>query len=166
MAQQTVWLKKTYLSTRDNWRVDLTNIFSSNCLIAHPDEINSTRHPILHNLAESFTKFLNIFNRLGKNLENSYLLHNPALVRGRNNLNLIDLRIFSNNVPRLAYEDICNLKVRDIVNNQLFLHRIEEIGVQLSLETYMRIQEIFHTVRNNIGLYVRRCANSSFRLLF
>ena len=84
IAQQTVWLKKTHLSTRDNWRVDLTNMFSGNCLIAHPDKINKARHPILYNLAESFTKFLNIYNRLGKNRGNSYLLHNPALVRGRN----------------------------------------------------------------------------------
>ena len=52
-----------------------------------------------------------------------------------------------------AHKDICNLKVRDIANNQLFLHRMEEIGVQLSPVTYMRLQEIFHTVRNNLGLY-------------
>ena len=30
---------------------------------------------------------------------------------------------------------------------------MEEIGVQLSPVTYTRLQEIFHTVRNNLGLY-------------
>ena len=124
-AQQVTWIKKACTSTRDNWRVDLTNLFGGNCLISHPDKICMNRFPILHNIAVSFTKFLNIFNRIEKNLGNSFLLHNPALIRGRNNLGIIDARLFNNNVPRLAIEQISSLKVRDIANNQLFLHRIE-----------------------------------------
>ena len=152
-SQQVTWIKKASTSTRDNWRVDLTNLFGGNCLISHPDKICMNRFPILHNIAVSFTKFLNIFNRIGKNLGNSYLLHNPALIRGRNNLGIIDARLFNNNVPRLAIEQISSLKVRDIANNQLFLHRIEDIGVQLSMISYMRLQEAFFSVRNNLGTY-------------
>ena len=153
VAQQVTWIKKASTSTRDNWGVDLTNLFGGNCLISHPDKICKNRFPILHNIAVSYTKFLNIFNRIGKNLGNSYLLHNPALIRGRNNFSIIDARLFSNNVPRLAGEQISSLKVRDIANNQLFLHRIEDIDVQLSMISYMRLQEVFFRVRNNLGTY-------------
>ena len=41
--------------------------------------------------------------------------------------------------------------MRDIVNNNFFLHRTDDIAALLSLITYMRLQEVFHNYRNNSG---------------
>ena len=43
------------------------------------------------------------------------------------------------------------------------MHRIEDIGIQLSLITYMRLEEVFFVVRNNIGTYTgTSCPLSDF----
>ena len=90
IAQQVTWVKKASLSTRDNWRVDLTRLFGGNCLVASKNHIDNTRHPILYGIASSYESFLKIFNNKDRNLSNSYLLHNPSLCRGRRNVGLID----------------------------------------------------------------------------
>ena len=109
MAQQVMWIKKASISTRDNWRVDFSKLFGGNCLISHPDKICKDRFPILHTISCSYLSFLNIYNRVGKNLGNSYICHNPALVRGRNNARLIDANLFRNNVPRLTQNVISSM---------------------------------------------------------
>ena len=79
VSQQVVWIKRTFLSTRDNWRVDLKLICKGNALILGNNDIPASRFPLLSYMAESFGTFLKAFNLTNDNFCKSFLINNPLL---------------------------------------------------------------------------------------
>ena len=82
-AQQAIWVKRAYLSKRDNWRADLNNLSKGNPLTLCRADVDQARHPILFNIAGSYEKFLAKFYSTNDNYGQSFLLNNPILRRGR-----------------------------------------------------------------------------------
>ena len=84
ISQQVVWIKRAFLLTRDNWRVDLKQICKGNVLSLRKNDVpDSRRFPLLSYFAESFESFLKAFNKTNNNLNKSLLVNNPLLKRGR-----------------------------------------------------------------------------------
>jgi hypothetical protein len=77
ISQQSLWFKKSALSSRDNWRWQLWNLGSGNCLTV--PALCPLRHPILSGLVSSFRTFLSKFNLSENNIEKSFILNNPVI---------------------------------------------------------------------------------------
>ncbi len=68
MAQQCHWVFRSFKSCRDNWRNDLYELSLSNPLSFSPLIIDSRRHPILCDIAVSYERFRNKFNKKMKTI--------------------------------------------------------------------------------------------------
>jgi hypothetical protein len=55
MAQHVIWIKRAFISTRDNWRWDLWNLGHGNCLTL--PVLCHVEHPILATFADSYREF-------------------------------------------------------------------------------------------------------------
>ena len=98
-AQQTMWIKRASLSTRDNWRIDLTPLGHGNIFTINPADISRTEHPILHGLANSFFSFVEYFILQKNNFEHSYILNNPIFERGPKDKRILDTNFFGSLTP-------------------------------------------------------------------
>ena len=150
VSQQVVWIKRTFLSTRDNWRFDLKLICKGNALILGNNDIPASRFPLLSYMAESFGTFLKAFNLTNDNLCKSFLINNPLLKRGRVDNSRLNIGFFSSNIPRLDEQSIVNIKINEISHGGRLLS-LDEIslntGMAFSLATYLRLQESFFASR-------------------
>ena len=68
ISQQVVWIKRAFLSTRDNWRVNLKQICKGNVLSLGKNDVPDSCFPLLSYFAESFESFLKAFNKTNNNL--------------------------------------------------------------------------------------------------
>ena len=89
-AQQTMWIKRASLSTRDNWRIDLTLLGHGNIFTINPADISRTEHPILHGLVNSFFLFVEYFSVQKNNFEHSFILNNHIFERGLKDKCILD----------------------------------------------------------------------------
>ena len=132
--------------------MDLDRIFYGNCLVATPEKINISTHPMLHSAAESFNRFLSAFNATEFNFEKSYILNNPVIKRGRGDQRRLDLNFFSHNVPPLNEAVLSRVKISDIMVNGA-LKTLDEINfndnLHISLLTYLRLSEALQTYKRD-----------------
>ena len=150
ISQQVVWIKRAFLSTRDNWRVDLKHICKGNILSLGKEYVPDSRFPLLSYLAESFESFLKAFNKTNENISKSLLVNNPLLKRGRGDNRRINLNFFSGNLPRLEEQSINKIVISDVSTGGRLLS-LDEIslntGLDFNLATYLRLQECFFNSR-------------------
>ena len=146
VSQQVVWIKRTFLSSRDNWRFDLKLICKGNALILGNNDIPASRFPLLSYMAESFGTFLKAFNLTNDNFCKSFLINNPLLKRGRVDNSRVNIGLFSSKIPLIEEQSIVNIKINEISQGGRLLS-LDEIslktGMAISLATYLRLQESF-----------------------
>ena len=58
IAQQVVWVKRTAISLRDNWRVDMKRLSNGNVLTLCGGDFSHEKFPIFAFLADSLKAFL------------------------------------------------------------------------------------------------------------
>ena len=73
---------------------------------------------------------------INSNLLESFLINNPVIRRGERDNRILTLHFFRDNIPRLAAHQLLKLKLKDIVDGDLFLKRLEEIEIPFSILTY------------------------------
>ena len=150
ISQQVVWIKRAFLLTRDNWRVDLKQICKGNVLSLGKNDVPDSRFPLLSYFAESFESFLKAFNKTNDNLNKSLLVNNPLLKRGRGDNRKINLNFFLGNISRLENQSINKVTVSDVSIGGRLLS-LDEIslntGLHFNLATYLRLQEAFFLSR-------------------
>jgi len=140
-AQQTIWVKRANISTRDTWRYNLSYLCNKNCLTLSPSKIDKNFHPILYFLAESFLKFSTEFYSINDNYKSAYILNNPLIPRSRNDSGLLDNFFFSQR-PELDLSVISRLKFSDIysaVGMKTLWDMNLEFNLNINLLTYMRL---------------------------
>ena len=121
-AQQAMWIKRASLSTRDNWRIDLTLLGHGNIFTINPAVISRTEHPILHGLANSFFSFVEYFSVQKNNFEHSYILNNPIFERGPKDKRILDTNFFGSLTPgKPNIYSIAKLKYSDCWEEDDFL---------------------------------------------
>ena len=80
-AQQVVWYKRAYLSTRDNWRVDLKKIGNGNVLTVSKSSFCPVQFPIFND-STSWDRFICAFGQTNDNLNSLCILNNPLFLTG------------------------------------------------------------------------------------
>jgi len=141
-ALQASWIKRAAQSARDNWRYDVLKITEGNPLTLHPKMVRRESNPIIFNLAESWQKFIANYYAIDENFWESYVFYNPFLQRGRNDSKMLDKQFFRQ-TQNIEMSVIAKTKVCDIAT-PAGLNSIDEItegGVNLNLNTYMRLGE-------------------------
>ena len=145
-AQHTIWFKRSYQSTRDNWRVDLKNLSRGNILAMGIDDVPANAYPIFKFLCGSYETFLQSCSRGNDNFKKSYIVNNPLIKRGRADTRKITCNLFSGNNPALNAQSISKIKVSDIATDNRLLS-LDDIslntGLPINLVTYLRLQEAF-----------------------
>jgi hypothetical protein len=105
IAQQINWIKRTGISSRDNWRVKICNATFGNCYTVSESCFNRHQNPILHNLGYSWNYFLTKFYSLDSNINESYILNNPLITRSLNDSLLLDLQFLEKfSIQRPLYD--------------------------------------------------------------
>jgi hypothetical protein len=82
-SQQASWIFRCFNSCRDNWRVDIIELCNGNPFQINPEFICKARHPILHCIANSFTKLRINFDRSNENYFHSFFMYHPIFYRDR-----------------------------------------------------------------------------------
>jgi len=90
VAQQVLWFKRSNMSTRDNWRCNLFELGLGNPYTINPIKVDQAKNPILYGLALSFGFFLEKFNKLNGNLQKSFILNNPNILRNGKGPGIVD----------------------------------------------------------------------------
>jgi exonuclease III len=141
---QAAWVKRAYISTRDNWRVDLHSISYGNCYTANFRKIDRIRNPVLHEVVKSFNIFTDTFFKLNDNYKEMFIFRNNSLKRGRDSTLTLDENFFDSNIPRLDLGKVSKLKFKDFFHGN-HPKSIDDLtldtGIPFSLVTYMRIHE-------------------------
>jgi hypothetical protein len=73
-AIQTVWVKRAYSSTRDNWRGEIYNLAHGNPFTICASEITQSINPVIYDIANSYSKLNAAFSRRGRNFLKAYVL--------------------------------------------------------------------------------------------
>jgi exonuclease III len=111
----SAWIKKAFISSRDNWRADLRNLSAGNCLTANPKFIDKDKFPVLNCLAESFNTFTEKFYNCNQNFRKAYIYNNALFRRNLRSELLIDQNFFSSNVPVLDLSRLSRLRFDDFL---------------------------------------------------
>jgi hypothetical protein len=82
ISQQSKWIFKALVSSRDNWRYKLRVLCNGNVLSASPALICKDANPILHGISASYAKFKLSLDSTNSNFLNAYILGNPLFFRG------------------------------------------------------------------------------------
>ena len=153
-AQQVVWYKRAYLSTRDNWRVDLKRIGNGNVLTASKNSFCPALFPIFNDLATSWDRFICAFGQTNDNLNSMCILNNPLFKRGRRDNRGLDSQFFEHNGGNVDMTAVARIQINQLAPNGrlLSLDEIEDnTGIIFSLATYLRLQEAFFEARKLFG---------------
>jgi exonuclease III len=140
---QSAWVKKACLSTRDLWRINLRNLSSGNCYCINPKLVDINAHPILHNIAKSFTFFRDKFSASEGNFRDAFLLNNDIFNRGQNDEGIIDVNFFRTSGVMADEKTIAGLKFSDFFDNNVFksLQDIRhDLNIEVNLLFYFRIR--------------------------
>jgi hypothetical protein len=70
---QSGWVQKSYMSTRDNWRVDLHNMSCGNCYTVNPDYMDRDTNNLLYNIAKQFSNFVNRYYCINDNFKEMFI---------------------------------------------------------------------------------------------
>jgi hypothetical protein len=81
MAQQCCWVFRCFKSCRDNWRNDIYELSMGNPLTFSPLIVDPRRHPILYDIAVSYERFRNKFNKKNENYLTDGIFYNTILFR-------------------------------------------------------------------------------------
>jgi hypothetical protein len=90
ISQQVNWIKRTGISTWDNWRVKICNATFGNCFMLSENSFNKNLNPVLFSLSCSWSHFLSRFYRLDNNYKESYIFNNPLITRSSTDKKLLD----------------------------------------------------------------------------
>jgi hypothetical protein len=148
---QAVWVKRAYESTRDNWRVELRNKCFGNPYIIGSNLLPVNECPLIENVVKSFETFRYAYYGMENNFLEAYIVNNSSIKRSANSALCLDENFFSGNRPWLDMETVSKLKLSDLMENGNFktLDAIEDdIGIHLSLVTYLRLGEALHLYLN------------------
>ena len=144
IAQQSMWVKRAFSSTRDNWRIDLTLLGRGNIFAISPADISPIEHPVLHGIANSFFAFTGHFSSLKNNFEFSYIFNNPIFVRGAKDNGILDAKFFGGTTPdKPNIYKIVNLKYGDCWEGGEFLSldRLNsDFSLNLTAVIYFRLR--------------------------
>jgi hypothetical protein len=141
---QAVWVKRAFVSSRDNWRIAMRNCSYGNPYVMCKKVLTGTVCPLLTDIASSYETFVRAFYHRNNNIMDSYLLYNERLKRSVNSVQLIDEAFFAGNRPLLNMEKLAFLKISDIVigRNLKGLDELDDdLGLHFNLATYMRLGE-------------------------
>ena len=116
-AQQVTWFKRAYISTRDNWRVDLKKIGNGNVLTVGEAHIDPVLFPIFTYLSKSLQSFLKAFNMTNNNLSKSFILNNPLLHISRDLKRPLDFNFFRTTLPHQDLDLVCKITLDQIAGN-------------------------------------------------
>jgi hypothetical protein len=142
-AQRCSWIKRAYCNPIDNWRVELKKLSPNNDIsLIRLQDVNQNLNPVLFNLVESFSKFLEPFTLYGKNYTKGQLFLNPAFIRSGRDNGLLDEAFFTRNLFR-----ICKNKIRGLTFDQCFhednfksKEQFHAMGIPMSYTVWMRLQ--------------------------
>jgi hypothetical protein len=166
-AQQAVWFKRAYISTRDNWRLKLWECGSGNCLAPDPDMLSKTANPILYNLTASFRKFAQNFYLKDNNIFSSYILNNPCITPELGFPYAVNTKFWTAN-PANIYT-ISKLKICDFIANGKFKPFVQlnlDTGANLSFVTYLRLSGIIKRVLGMVKPNKKNISIETFLLGF
>jgi hypothetical protein len=145
---QASWVQKSYISTRDNWRVDLHNMSCGNCYTANPGNIDKDANRLLYNIVTQFCTFTGRYYCINDNFKEMFIFRNNLLTYGQDMVNRrpLDSNFFNGNVPILNMGDIAKLKYKDFFHGNIFKSLDElnlDTGQSFSILTYLRLRESF-----------------------
>jgi hypothetical protein len=139
-AQQSVWIFRANLSTRDNWRVRLRQLCNGNILAAGPHIIDKEANPILHGFAAAYNKIRLAHDTKNDNFVHALVFNNPIFFRARGDkkvLNASYLELDEGSASNIAQITALNcFNVHGLKTRQEILL---SYGINLSLTGYARL---------------------------
>jgi hypothetical protein len=153
LSQQSIWFKRAFRSSRDNWRFDMWVAGSGNCLCPDPVTLLNNGKIISAGIASSFLEFLKKYYSVSSNFLDSFVLNNPLITIENNFPWTWDEKFWSHGSSNIF--KIAHLRVRHfLLNGKLKqLHQLnEEFTINLSPATYLRLISVFWHIGNRIDL--------------
>jgi hypothetical protein len=150
LSQQSIWVKRASVSTRDNWRLDLWVSGSGNCLCPDPQILQDQGKIISTGIAKSFQIFARAYYSQDSNILDSFILNNPLLTTNNNFPFNLDTVFWSQNAMTNIY-NISKLRIRDfLLDGKLkpMENLNAEFSINITANTYFRLSNVFwHIVR-------------------
>jgi len=140
-AQQVIWLKRAYLSTRDIWRYNLHELGHGSVFAINPKEINYDKHPVLHDFAISYWEFLKSFHKSTGKITRAIVLNNPLFERSQKDSGIIDSKYLC--AGSCNFLAISKMEYRDFWDENGFLTHgdlNDKKGLNLSIANYFRLR--------------------------
>jgi len=137
---QADWVKSALKRHHDTWSHEIMSLTFGNPAILDPVLVDRDRHPIIHQIAESWHRFNKAFTGTGSNFFESYILYNPVIDRIQGQNSKINTLHFRQNPP-LDSRRVAKLRVCDFYGNgPLSLAQVRTgTGLEISAVTHMRI---------------------------
>jgi hypothetical protein len=140
ISQQSKWVFKAHVSSRDNWRYKLRVLCNGNVLSASPALICKDANPILYGISESFAKFKINLDSTNSNFLNAYILGNPLFFRGPGDKGTLNLSYLL--LPESGDCCISGITAREFFNVNGIKTRLElliDSGLDIPVEGYVRL---------------------------
>ena len=94
ISQHTMWFKRAYHSTRDNWRIDMCRLGFGNPFTVACSDLSRKQHPILYDLCASFSLFRDEYYSIGTNYKLAFILNNHMFKRDLKSDKILDVPFF------------------------------------------------------------------------
>jgi hypothetical protein len=156
ISQQSKWIFKAHVSSRDNWRYKLRVLCNGNVLSASPALICKDANPILHGISASFAKFKISLDSTNSNFLNAYILGNPLFFRGPGDKSTLNLSYLL--LPEAGDCRISGITAREFFNVNGIKTRLElliDSGLDIPLEGYVRLVRCLNHYVNRLRLNAR-----------
>jgi hypothetical protein len=140
ISQQSKWVFKAHVSSRDNWRYKLRVLCNGNVLSASPALICKDANPILYGISESFAKFKINLDSTNSNFLNAFILGNPLFFRGPGDKGTLNLSYLL--LPEAGDCRISGITAREFFNVNGIKTRLElliDSGLDIPVEGYVRL---------------------------
>jgi hypothetical protein len=139
-GQQSAWIFRANVSTRDNWRFKLRSLCNGDVLCAGTHLIKKEANPVLHGLAASFQNFKKKHDGLHSNFANAIVFNNPLFFRGPANKLPIDLSYLG--LREGIFNPICSMLAKEFFNVNGLRTRLDlnlTYGLDISVEGYVAL---------------------------
>ena len=151
ISQHTMWFKRAYHSTRDNWRIDMCRLGFGNPFTVACSDLSRKQHPILYDLCASFSLFRDEYYSIGTNYKLAFILNNHMFKRDLKSDKILDVPFFGGkNNPDLF--KISNIRYSDCWVGNEFISRpalIAKFSCNITEATFFRMRSALTLFRAN-----------------
>ncbi len=154
MAQKCSWVKRTHAQTIDNWRLRLRlGCPGFDVTLLKKCDFDSSRNPILYNIAEAYELFLNCYAKIGSNHNVVPIFANSSITRSKDDSRLLDVEFFGKKYYNDNRNIIRKLTVSDCFSGDNFksLEEFASNGLVLTVSLWLRLRSALLLFKINLN---------------